>query len=89
MCEGKSVGDLLWRHFLILVLIVVQAFAEAGCRHLVLVYRDEPRLLETVKTLGLDDARITLHAVDIRDDEAVEKLVGEIPTKNGSLDYAL
>lgn len=67
----------------------VKAFAEAGCRHLVLVDRDEPRLLETVKNLGLENARVTLHAVDIRDDEVVEKLVSEIPAKHGSLDYAL
>jgi len=59
------------------------------CRHLVLVDRDEHRLGETVKTLGLEPARVTTHVIDVRDDDAVEKLVLEIPAKHGSLDYAL
>jgi len=66
-----------------------KAFAEAGCKHLVLVDRDSAHLSDTVKALGLDQKRVTTHGVDIRDDEGVERLVEEIPAQFGSLDYAL
>jgi len=67
-----------------------KVFTEAGCRHLILVDRDGAGLKNTVNLLGnVDSTRITIHALDILDDEAVEKLVSEIPGKHGSLDYAL
>jgi len=67
-----------------------KAFAEAGCCHLVLIDRDNTGLEETVKLLAnIDSNRITTHALDVVNDEAVEKLVAEIPEKYGSLDYAL
>jgi NADP-dependent 3-hydroxy acid dehydrogenase YdfG len=66
-----------------------QAFSDAGCRHLILVDRDGPGLESTVKEMAIDPSRVTTHSMDIRDDDAVEKLVYEIPEKYGSLDYAL
>jgi len=67
-----------------------KVFAEAGCRHLVLVDRDSSGLEETIKLLAnIDSHRITTHTLDIIDDDAVEKLVAEIPKKYGSLVYAL
>jgi len=65
------------------------AFADAGCHHLVLVDLDEPGLESTVKRMGVDPSRVTTHTIDIQNEEAVEKLVTEIPEKYGSLDYAL
>lgn len=66
-----------------------QAFYEAGCRHLVLVDRDNDRLQETIKMYNMDEKKVSVHVLDVRDDEAVERLVGGIPEKWGSLDYAL
>jgi len=64
-------------------------FADAGCRHLILIGRNPEGLENTVKLLNIDSSRITTHALDILNDEAVEKLIADIPEKYGSLDYAL
>jgi len=70
-----------------------KVFFEAGCRHLVLVDRDQERLEKTVKSFSSDmdsvASKITMCTIDISNDEAVESLVESIPKKHGSLDYAL
>jgi len=50
-------------------------FAEAGCRHLILIDRDAGGLENTVKLLNVDPNRVTTHTLDVLDDTAVEKLV--------------
>ena len=51
--------------------------------------RDSSGLGTTVEEMGVDSSRLTVHVLDIQDDNAVEKLVLEIPEKHGTLDYAL
>ncbi|KAJ7750813.1 hypothetical protein B0H16DRAFT_1549212 [Mycena metata] len=66
-----------------------QLFSRAGCRHLVLVDRDAKGLSETVKQANLDLSKVTTHALDITEDQAVEDLIQNIPKKFGGLHYAL
>ena len=49
-----------------------QAFAKAGCRHIILVDRDATGLEETVNGLGLDESQVTARVLDIRDDAEVD-----------------
>ena len=51
--------------------------------------QDASGLINTIKEMDVELSRVTTHALDIRDDAAVEKLVADIPQKFGSLDYAL
>ena len=65
-----------------------QVFAEAGCRHLILIDRNSAGLENTVRLLNTNPNRVTAHTLDILDDAAVEEFVSGIRRGYGSLDYA-